>query len=407
MRRTVLMCVAAAACSLGLVSVASAAVTPGWECVPAAAGRAVLSGGTGNAPSCASGTTAVLAPTYVSAGVGGKPTVEFSTVNVQVVSGSGSTDGTRNGVGNLVVGYAENPNSLGRTGSNNLVVGSKGGWTGYGDLIAGLSDQASNTYSAVFGNTNIARGSGELLGGSHNSATGENASVTGGQSNGAAGADSSVTGGELNYARDAGSSVTGGCQNMAGSTAPLAGTCPSSGVESVSGGEDNTASGPLAAVSGGEHNVASDPFAVIPAGDEGSGSPLVYQAVDANVPPIVLGPQSDPTYLGSTAPMQAGTYLVQYAVGVVMGPSDNVVCAAGNTPGSNDGIFGTAGNGATNSGTGPDGIYGVANAVDTITVAEGQTISLTCNVGHYGQGTYAGSWSLTATKIGTLDKTTN
>jgi hypothetical protein len=86
-----------------------------------------------------------------------------------------------------------------------------------------------------------------------------------------------------------------------------------------------------------------------------------------------------------------------------MGPNDNVVCAAANTAGGNDGIVG---NGATNSGTGPDGIYGQASAVDTIKVTKGQTISLTCNVGHYGQDTYAGSWSLTATKIGTLHQTT-
>lgn len=43
------------------------AVVPGWECIPAAAGQAVVSGGTGNAPSCGAGTTPVLAPTYVSA----------------------------------------------------------------------------------------------------------------------------------------------------------------------------------------------------------------------------------------------------------------------------------------------------------------------------------------------------
>ncbi len=138
----------------------------------------------------------------------------------------------------------------------------------------------------------------------------------------------------------------------------------------------------------------------------GWGSPVVYQAVDPGGIPIVLGPQSSPTYLGGIPAMQPGTYLVQYSVGMTMGPNDNVVCAAANIPGANDGIFGTVGNGATNSGTGPDGIYGQASAVDTITITKGHTVSLTCNVGHYGQGTYAGSWSLTATKIGTLHKTT-
>src|SRR5690242_14733061 len=74
------------------------AVTPGWECVPATAGQAVVSGGTGSAPSCGTGTTAVLAPTYVSAGVGGKPTVRFAAVNVQIVNGAAAT-ATVNGTG--------------------------------------------------------------------------------------------------------------------------------------------------------------------------------------------------------------------------------------------------------------------------------------------------------------------
>src|SRR3712207_9039769 len=44
---------------------------------------------------------------YTATGVGGKPTIRFSGVNVQVVSGSGATEGTVNGVGNLVVGYKD------------------------------------------------------------------------------------------------------------------------------------------------------------------------------------------------------------------------------------------------------------------------------------------------------------
>src|SRR5436309_3931349 len=92
---------------------AGAAVTPGWECIPTTAGQAVVSGGAGSAPLCGAGTTSVLAPTYVSSGVGGKPTVEFSAVNVQVIDGTGLTSKV-NGTGNLVVGYAENPSARAR-----------------------------------------------------------------------------------------------------------------------------------------------------------------------------------------------------------------------------------------------------------------------------------------------------
>jgi hypothetical protein len=40
---------------------------------------------------------------YVASGVAGKPTIQFSAVNVQVLSGAGSTNATVNGEGNLVV----------------------------------------------------------------------------------------------------------------------------------------------------------------------------------------------------------------------------------------------------------------------------------------------------------------
>jgi hypothetical protein len=43
--------------------------------------------------------------------VGGQPTLRFTGVNVQVVSGSGTTSGTVNGLGNLIIGY--NGNTIG------------------------------------------------------------------------------------------------------------------------------------------------------------------------------------------------------------------------------------------------------------------------------------------------------
>src|SRR5438067_1343428 len=117
------------------------AVTPGWECVPATAGQAVVSGGTGPAPSCGAGTTAVLAPTYVSAGVGGKPTVQFAAVNVQILNGTGRTASV-NGTGNLVIGYDENPASLAQTGSHDLILGRNHSFTGFAQLLAGFQNTA-------------------------------------------------------------------------------------------------------------------------------------------------------------------------------------------------------------------------------------------------------------------------
>jgi hypothetical protein len=96
--------VIAAVVVLGTAASAAWAVTPGWECVPKTTGQAVVSGGTGATPSCGNATTPVLAPTYVASGAGGKPTVEFSAVNVQIVSGSGNTNAAVNGKGNLIIG---------------------------------------------------------------------------------------------------------------------------------------------------------------------------------------------------------------------------------------------------------------------------------------------------------------
>ena len=141
----------AAAMLGGSVCRALAATTPGWECIPTTAGQPVVSGGTGAAPSCGGSTTPVLAPTYVSSGVGGKPTVVFASVNVQIVSGSGSTSGAVNGEGNLVVGYAENAGGKLRTGSNDLVLGANNGWTGFGEFVSGVNNVARGDYTGILG----------------------------------------------------------------------------------------------------------------------------------------------------------------------------------------------------------------------------------------------------------------
>ncbi len=234
-----------AMCLLGPgVADALAAVTPGWECVPATAGHPVVSGGTGTSPSCGSGSTAVVAPTFVSAGVDGRPTVRFSGVNVQVVSGSGSTSGAVNGEGNLIVGYAEDPGTLAQSGSNDLIVGSGNSWSSYGEIVGGTDNTVSGVFATAFGE--------------HNTASGEDSSVAGGNHDEASGANgSSVSGGADNTASGGSSSVSGGAENAA-----------KGGNSSVSGGESNTASGPQASVAGGQFNAAGDPFAEVSGGCE-------------------------------------------------------------------------------------------------------------------------------------------
>ena len=89
---------------LAIGAAAAQAVTPGWECVPTTAGQAVVSGGTGGAPACGAGTRAVLAPTYISSGVG-KPTAGLSAVNAQIVNG-GTSEATIDGIAGVYRGFS-------------------------------------------------------------------------------------------------------------------------------------------------------------------------------------------------------------------------------------------------------------------------------------------------------------
>jgi hypothetical protein len=159
-------------------------------------------------------------------------TYVLSGYNLQIVSGSGSTDGAINGTGNLIVGYNENSEQE-RTGSHNLVLGSGNTYSSYGGLVAGYANRILAPFASVSG-------------GIYNEASGEAASVSGGVINVASGDRSSVSGGYGNVASARESSVSGGYRNVA-----------SAGNSSVSGGEKNEASGVFSSVSGGYGNVAS------------------------------------------------------------------------------------------------------------------------------------------------------
>jgi hypothetical protein len=164
----------------------------------------------------------------VPSGIAGKPTIQFSKVNVQIVNGEGKT-ATVNGEGNLVVGYDENPGTERgepgvQTGSHNVILGEEQEFTSYGGLVVGEG----------------------------NSITGRFASVSGGTFNTASGEESSVSGGADNVASAHAASVSGGWTNTA-----------SADTSSVSGGYKNTASGERASVSGGSENSAKGNYSSI------------------------------------------------------------------------------------------------------------------------------------------------
>jgi hypothetical protein len=78
---------------------------------------------------------------FVASGVGGKLTMRFTGVNVQIVLGSGSTDGAVNGEGNLVLGYDESPGA--QSGSHNLILGLGQASTSYGAILGKAHNSAT------------------------------------------------------------------------------------------------------------------------------------------------------------------------------------------------------------------------------------------------------------------------
>jgi hypothetical protein len=232
-------------------------------CVPSKANTAVTSAS--STGTCASGSTAVALPSSSAAqqtlisilphlsiqasGVGGKPTIQVSGVNLQLVNGSGS-ETTLNGEGNLVIGYDPKPQA--QTGSHNLVFGTFGqSYTSYGGLVAGFNNQISGPEASIVGGfNNTASGlTADVTGGEANTASGQDAWIGGGLGNRATVADSAVSGGALNLASGSSSSILGGVNNVA-----------SGNDSSVSGGDGNTASGGNSSansVGGGASNTAN------------------------------------------------------------------------------------------------------------------------------------------------------
>jgi hypothetical protein len=215
----------------------------------------------------------------VAKGVDGKPTIEFSGVNVQVVNGEGSTE-TTNGEGNVVIGYDTTPGT--QTGSGNLVLGEEQSFTSYGGLVAGFGNTigapyasvtgghyniASDSWSSVMGGCDNLAGAGSvptgpcsnqaeaILGGASNHATGVQSTITAGQSNSASGPISTVSGGLGNASDGLEDSITGGYSNTA-----------SENESSITGGGENTTTGDVSTVTGGYYNTATADEAVVVGG---------------------------------------------------------------------------------------------------------------------------------------------
>jgi hypothetical protein len=180
---------------------------------------------------------------YVERGVAGKPTIQLSGVNLQVVDGEGKTESV-NGEGNLVIGYDENPLGREQTGSHDLILGERQLFNSYGDILAGHNDAITAPFASV-------------TAGEHNAASGSGASVSGGIFGTASATASSVSGGLGNNATAYGASVSGGRESTA------------AGGEAnwIGGGYKNAVPGTLvrrASIFGGNELTAKGEYEAIP-----------------------------------------------------------------------------------------------------------------------------------------------
>ncbi len=194
---------------------------------------------------------------------GGTPTIEISGVNVRLVNGLGATSAV-NGLGNLIIGYNEMDGGSGlRTGSHNLIGGTRNSYSSWGGFVFGDANEISGPLCTISGGfKNRATGGADAVcGGFDNLANGFESVVGGGRQNTASGQRSWVAGGTGNDATGIRSAACGGFGNTSsGDTATVSGGIgnTSSGFASaVSGGVGNLASGDRSSVSGGSANHAA------------------------------------------------------------------------------------------------------------------------------------------------------
>ena len=199
------------------------------------------------------------------------PNIVFSGANIHIVSGSGATNETASptGLGNLIIGYDEDPSTAGEGGAPDagippiiplppLEAGDRGGSH---NLVIGRWHRFTK---AAFGG---------FIAGEANTIVGQGPSVSGGAANTADGTDASVTGGRFNTAGAPYSSVTGGQGNIASESRGHFGFGAS-----VSGGTGNRADGTDASVCGGEGNHAFDNDATVTGGSGNTaGSFVTFQ----------------------------------------------------------------------------------------------------------------------------------
>ncbi|MCK6510517.1 hypothetical protein L6R29_11175 [Myxococcota bacterium] len=79
-------------------------------------------------------------------------TITLKNANLHIQSGSGSTDGTVNGFGNLILGYNEDGGTAKtRTGSHNLILGREHSYTEHSSILSGTKHTVNAPYASAIG----------------------------------------------------------------------------------------------------------------------------------------------------------------------------------------------------------------------------------------------------------------
>ncbi|MCB9637770.1 MAG: hypothetical protein H6727_02555 [Myxococcales bacterium] len=190
--------------------------------------------------------------------------VIVTNANLHIRSGSGTTNGTTNGYGNVIIGYNEDTNSnKQRGGSHNLILGQEHSYTSYGSILSGTNHTINAPHaSAIGGDSNTIGGNAPnavAIAGQNNqlapSGTALYAAALGGQANQIDGNHAAAVAGQNNTSSGNHAAAVAGQNNT------------SSGNHAAAvAGQNNTSSGNHAAAVAGQNNTSSGNHAAAVAG---------------------------------------------------------------------------------------------------------------------------------------------
>jgi hypothetical protein len=177
----------------------------------------------------------------------GVDTIRLTGANLQLVNGTGHTDFTANGAGNLILGYNTHNPLTEKTGSHVLVIGDLHSYTGSSGVVAGYSHILEGMRSSIVGGSysTIDGADAFVGGGTNHSISGDRGFIGGGEANDVSAVNSIVAGGVDNEVTAVSSAILGGVFNVVSGAGSV-----------VGGGYYHVAHGSESFIGGGFENTA-------------------------------------------------------------------------------------------------------------------------------------------------------